>query len=140
VDENDDELPVSIRNVHNPSHEVQHNDDDIVLTTTRLIFFSLCRTLYRDGGVFRFYRGIAPALFQGPLSRFGDTAANAGVLALLHDYDIPVAAKTGVASISAGLWRITIMPIDAVKTTLQVLRHTTLLLLVIALFNAGFSL
>lgn len=26
----------------------------------------------------RFYRGLAPALLQGPLSRFGDTAANAG--------------------------------------------------------------
>ena len=57
---------------------------------------------------------------QGPLSRFGDTAANAGVLALLHNYDLPVAVKTGAASLTAGLWRICIMPIDAVKTTLQV--------------------
>ena len=44
--------------------------------------------------------------FQGPLSRFGDTAANAGVLALLHNYDLPIAVKTGTASITAGLWRI----------------------------------
>src|SRR6476659_10923561 len=29
------------------------------------------RTLYADGGVPRFYRGLVPALFQGPLSRFG---------------------------------------------------------------------
>lgn len=34
--------------------------------------------LYKDGGVVRFYRGLGPALLQGPLSRFGDTAANAG--------------------------------------------------------------
>lgn len=29
------------------------------------------KTLYADGGVPRFYRGLLPALFQGPLSRFG---------------------------------------------------------------------
>lgn len=36
------------------------------------------RTLWKDGGVVRFYRGLGPALLQGPLSRFGDTAANTG--------------------------------------------------------------
>jgi len=78
------------------------------------------KTLWKQGGVPRFYRGFAPALFQGPMSRFGDTAANVGILALLEPYDIPIAAKTGAASVSAGVWRIAIMPIDALKTTLQV--------------------
>jgi len=78
------------------------------------------KTLWAQGGVPRFYRGFVPALFQGPISRFGDTAANVGILALLEPYDIPIAAKTGAASLSAGLWRIAIMPIDALKTTLQV--------------------
>jgi len=78
------------------------------------------KTLWKQGGVPRFYRGFAPALLQGPISRFGDTAANVGILALLEPYDIPIAAKTGAASLSAGLWRIAIMPIDAMKTTLQV--------------------
>ena len=41
------------------------------------------KTLYVDGGrgvsgVLRFYKGFLPALVQGPLSRFGDTAANTG--------------------------------------------------------------
>jgi len=36
--------------------------------------------LYAEGGVRRFYRGVGPALIQGPLSRFGDTASNAGML------------------------------------------------------------
>ena len=36
--------------------------------------------LYNEGGIRRFYRGICPALFMGPLSRFGDTDANIGVL------------------------------------------------------------
>lgn len=78
------------------------------------------KTLYRQGGIARFYRGLGPALFQGPLSRFGDTAANAGVNAYLQQYDLPVAVRTGAASLTAGLWRISIMPIDCLKTTLQV--------------------
>lgn len=82
------------------------------------------KTLYADGGIRRFYRGVGPAMFQGPLSRFGDTAANAGALSLLNQNpktkDLPVAAKTMVASTCAGLWRINLMPIDACKTILQV--------------------
>ena len=38
--------------------------------------------LYADGGIARFYQGYAYAMMAGPLSRFGDTAANAGILAL----------------------------------------------------------
>ena len=41
--------------------------------------------LYAEGGILRFYRGVGPALIQGPLSRFGDTASNAGRLSpVLH--------------------------------------------------------
>lgn len=57
---------------------------------------------------------------QGPLSRFGDTAANTGALALLEDADMPVMAKTLIASLSAGFFRIFLMPVDALKTILQV--------------------
>lgn len=39
-------------------------------------FLNTLRTLYAEGGVIRFYRGIVPALIIGPISRFGDTAAN----------------------------------------------------------------
>ena len=35
-------------------------------------------------------------------------------------YNMPIAMKTGAASVTAGLWRIVITPIDTVKTTLQV--------------------
>jgi len=82
------------------------------------------KALYKEGGVRRFYRGVGPGLFQGPLSRFGDTAANAGMLSLLNSNpstkDLPVAAKTGCASVAAGLWRVCLMPVDCMKTTLQV--------------------
>ncbi len=59
---------------------------------------------------------------QGPLSRFGDTAANTGVLALLEDVDIPVPVKTVAASVAAGLFRIVLMPVDACKTIMQARR------------------
>ncbi|CAN0438939.1 unnamed protein product, partial [Hapterophycus canaliculatus] len=71
-------------------------------------------TLYSQGGIRRFYRGVGPALIQGPMSRFGDTAANTGILALMDSYDstkdLPVGAKTFCASVAAALWRIFLMP------------------------------
>mmetsp|Transcript_27989 Transcript_27989/g.47047 ORF Transcript_27989/g.47047 Transcript_27989/m.47047 type:complete len:303 (-) Transcript_27989:664-1572(-) len=82
------------------------------------------KTLYADGGIPRFYRGLIPALMQGPLSRFGDTAANTGTLAMLDAFDategLPVAVKTVAASVAAALFRIFLMPIDTFKTTMQV--------------------
>jgi hypothetical protein len=82
------------------------------------------KTLYREGGVLRFYRGYWAALAQGPLSRFGDTAANTGMLVLLDSLEqtkkLDVASKTAAASVAAGLFRIVLMPIDAVKTSMQV--------------------
>jgi len=82
------------------------------------------RTLYADGGIPRFYRGVLPALLQGPLSRFGDTAANTGVLTLLDNMDstkdLAVGFKTVAASASAAMFRIFLMPIDTCKTTMQV--------------------
>ena len=33
-------------------------------------------TLYNQGGLLRFYKGYSAAITIGPLSRFGDTAAN----------------------------------------------------------------
>lgn len=89
-------------------------------TTTR----EAITKLYAEGGVRRFYKGIAPALFQGPLSRFGDTAANTGVLTLMNGLpstaDLPVGVKTVCASGAAATWRIFLMPIDTLKTNLQV--------------------
>lgn len=38
------------------------------------------RTLYSQGGMGRLYQGLPFALVQTPLSRFGDTAANTGVV------------------------------------------------------------
>ena len=82
------------------------------------------KALYRDGGISRFYRGYSAAIVQGPLSRFGDTAANTGVLSLLDQYpttkEMPIFIKTGFASVAASAFRILLMPIDTVKTMMQV--------------------
>lgn len=82
------------------------------------------KILYHQGGVRRFYAGYTPALIQGPLSRFGDTAANAGMLSLLDQHEgtkhLPLAVKTLAASSSAAAFRILLMPVDTVKTMLQV--------------------
>ena len=82
------------------------------------------KTLYADGGIPRFYRGVIPALVQGPMSRFGDTAANTGIMTLMDSYDesrdLPVMVKTLAASSAAALFRIGLMPVDACKTTMQV--------------------
>ena len=69
-------------------------------------------------------QGVLPALLQGPLSRFGDAAANTGVLTAMNAMestkDLPVGVKTVAASTAAALFRIFLMPIDTVKTTMQV--------------------
>ncbi|OXC67858.1 hypothetical protein AYX13_03539 [Cryptococcus neoformans] len=76
-------------------------------------------TLYEDGGFKRYYAGLTAALFQGPLSRFGDTAANAGILALLSSFPWPVLVKTVAASVASACFRMTLTPIDTIKTTQQ---------------------
>jgi len=78
------------------------------------------KKLWAEGGVPRFYRGLTPALFQAPVSRFGDTAANDGALAGLEHTNLPTAAKTMCASAAAASFRVVLMPIDAWKTTKQV--------------------
>ena len=85
---------------------------------------SSLQTLWDEGGIPRLYQGLPFALIQGPMTRFGDTAANVGILALLEatpeTQSLPLPIKTAIGSISAGLWRIVLMPVDASKTAMQV--------------------
>ncbi|KAE8444806.1 hypothetical protein EG329_014266 [Mollisiaceae sp. DMI_Dod_QoI] len=96
-------------------------------------FTAATKTLYENGGFGRYYQGIGAALVQGPVSRFGDTAANAGILALLQSNsylkDLPSPIKTIFASLCAACFRMILTPIDTLKTTLQVqgARGTSLL-------------
>lgn len=83
---------------------------------------ALSKLYFEEGGIPRLYQGLPFALIQGPLTRFGDTAANAGMLALLSSLDgnIPLIVKTAAGSVAAGVWRIVCMPIDTSKTAMQV--------------------
>ena len=87
-------------------------------------FKSSLRALYADGGIPRFYRGLVPALIHGPFARFGDTAANTGVITMMNSLDstkdMSVGVKTVAASGAAALFRIVLMPVDTVKVTMQV--------------------
>ena len=87
-------------------------------------FIPTVKNLYSQGGIPRFYRGVGPALLQAPLSRFGDTAANMGMMYYLNNNastaNLPTSVKTFCGSVTAGLWRINLMPIDTCKTMNQV--------------------
>jgi hypothetical protein len=78
------------------------------------------KKIYEEGGIPRFYSGLWAALLQGPLSRFGDTAANEGMKAMLEGTELPMFVQTMAASAAAASWRIVVMPVDTLKTTLQV--------------------
>ena len=81
------------------------------------------KTLYADGGWTRYYQGLTAALVQGPVSRFGDTAANVGILALLQSNSymrqLPSLVKTMFAAVAAACFRMILTPIDTIKTTMQ---------------------
>ena len=81
-------------------------------------------SLYKEGGVLRFYRGFGFAIVQGPWARFGDTFANNGTMAFLNSMeetqDLHVGSKTVVASGAASLFRVISTPIDTCKTIMQV--------------------
>ena len=82
--------------------------------------YSTIAKLYKEGGLRRFYRGYIPALTIGPLSRFGDTACNTYAMTRMENSNIPIFFKTIIGSISASIFRVTLMPLDALKTSLQV--------------------
>lgn len=101
------------------------------------------RTLYSAGGIPRLYQGLPFALMQSPLVRFGDTAAQSGMLSLLASSRLTLSERTACASAVASCWwlaatlldcsatrrrqvrdmprrRLAVTPLDCVKTTLQV--------------------
>lgn len=85
-------------------------------------FLEVLNKLWAEGGLARLYRGLLPwAIFQAPLSRFGDVAANEMVISVMGTLfpQIPVGVSTFAASMASACWRICITPIDTCKTILQ---------------------
>jgi len=87
-------------------------------------FQTAFKALWGQGGLVRLYQGVQWAVIQNPLSRFGDTAANQGVLEVFAStpwgQSLPIGVKTAAASAAGSLWRIGITPVDTLKTTMQV--------------------
>ena len=87
-------------------------------------FTKTLQNLYNEGGFKRFYRGYFAALSLGPLARFGDVAANVSVTSYFDDNPqmknkIPTPIQTVIASTTASLWRVFLMPLDTLKTTFK---------------------
>merc|ERR1719401_386026 len=85
-------------------------------------FLEVLSKLWAEGGVARLYRGLLPwAIFQAPLSRFGDVAANDMVVSVMGTLfpAVPVSVSTVGASMAGAAWRIMITPVDTCKTILQ---------------------
>mmetsp|Transcript_19014 Transcript_19014/g.35848 ORF Transcript_19014/g.35848 Transcript_19014/m.35848 type:complete len:293 (-) Transcript_19014:71-949(-) len=80
------------------------------------------RFLYREGGIFRFYRGYSFAILNAPLIRFGSTASNKMCLHFLDSLnrDIPMWTGTMASASCAALWKVMFTPLDMIQTTLQV--------------------
>lgn len=76
------------------------------------------RTLYAQGGISRFYSGLFPTVMHVTLCRFGDTTAN--VMAMNHVPSESIPLKTAIASVIAAGWRAILLPLETVRSNLQV--------------------
>lgn len=95
-------------------------------------FFNAVQTLYSDGGIGRFYRGLSMALVQGPLSRFGQITANeiataaTAYLAEVPWYKSLNISPAALGSVLSGLWRVILMPIDTIKVSIALNQGATM--------------
>lgn len=82
------------------------------------------KLLYAEGGFRRFYRGYPFALVQGPLCRFVDTFTHTLVFALFGriegEKSLPISLKTVVGSVCVASFRLVLLPVDTLKTFMQV--------------------
>jgi len=81
-------------------------------------FLSSVKNLYKKEGIKRFYRGYIPGLVQGPLIKSGDLIINSHIINNLNTNDIMI--KTFFSSIIGSGFRCFFIPIDTVKTSLQI--------------------
>lgn len=106
-------------------------------------FLPTLKILYNEGGIVRFYRGIVPALVIGPISRFGDTAANMLATTLFTNNSsvnhLPIFVQTSLGSLLAGFWRLSTLPVDAWKTSKQVYGDGGLKILITKYKTQGIS-
>jgi hypothetical protein len=87
-------------------------------------FDDAVRSLYREGGVKRFYRGLPYALLQNPLSKFGSVGSNEASRVIVeylvqNDAYHPVLASV-VGTVLSAFWKLLIFPLETCKTILQV--------------------
>ena len=74
------------------------------------------RHLYLHGGIPRLYRGLSVALVHAPLSRFGDVVSYTAT----QNLELPRWQATAVGAAGSAAWKLALMPLDTLKTSLQV--------------------
>jgi hypothetical protein len=87
-------------------------------------FYYTTKYLYSQGQIKRFYKGFIPALMLAPLIKFGDVYCHTSTLNYINNNEnykyLPLSIKTFIGSSLSGLWRVYLLPLDCVKTSLQV--------------------
>lgn len=89
-------------------------------------FVATAERLYAEGGLRRFYQGFGPAMLLAPITRFTDVAANEFALVSLQGSTYSTPVRTAFGSMIAASARLIVLPIDAWKTTKQVVGESGL--------------
>lgn len=76
------------------------------------------RTLYAQGGIPRFYNGLIPTVMHITLCRFGDVTMNGVALDSVPSESTTI--RTAVGSVAAAAWRAAFLPLETVRSNLQV--------------------
>ncbi|PXF42931.1 hypothetical protein BWQ96_07378 [Gracilariopsis chorda] len=94
------------------------------------------RTLYAQGGVARFYSGVLPTVLHITLCRFGDTTANNVALTLAPFDSLPL--NTLCASFAGGAWRASLLPLETLRSNMQVRGPAGFMLVLDRFRSSGF--
>lgn len=77
-------------------------------------FTKTCKLLYKQGGLSRFYSGYFTTLGLTPLLRFGDIGINSFINKKFLNQNVFI--NTGLTSTLSGLWRVSLLPLEVIKT------------------------
>jgi len=78
------------------------------------------KILYKEGGIFRFYKGYIPSLIMGSLCRFGDVSIYKYIESKNINKEYSRSQELLLTSGLSMLWRINLMPLDTFDIMLQV--------------------
>lgn len=81
------------------------------------------QALYKEGGVPRFYQGVFFALLQNSLSKFGAMSSyemSRSILSSIYPNSYNIVLNSFLSSFLNIIWKVILMPLETMKTVLQV--------------------